>query len=192
MPAGTDVSRAISIVREGGVIAYPTETVYGIGALAGNTAAVRRIYAVKQRPESMPLSIAVSSLEMLESVAYVERRDFIRKFMPGPVTVILKKKPVLPDILTAGAASVGIRYPDCPMALDLIRGSGPIVSTSANLHGHPDPVSAEQITVDVDYILDGGRSKYAGPSTIVDLQEYRIVRKGVCYKEVLRYMEKSK
>jgi L-threonylcarbamoyladenylate synthase len=74
------------------------------------------------------------------------------------------------------------------MALDLIGRAGPIISTSANLHGEPDPVTADEVTVDVDYVLDGGRSRYAGPSTIVDLHAYKIVRKGVMYDEVYRYI----
>ena len=188
MLRGKDVAHAAEIVRSGGVIAYPTETVYGIGALAGDPEAVRKVFRLKDRPASLPLSIAVSSLEMLRAVARVEHEDFIRRFLPGPVTVILKKKGSLPDVLTAGSDSVGIRYPDHPLALDLIGRTGPIVSTSANLHGQPDPVTAEQVTVDVDYVLDGGRCRYAGPSTIVDLSAYRVVRKGVMYDEVCRFL----
>lgn len=191
MLRGTDVSLAADMVRKGGVIAYPTETVYGIGALATDEKAILRVYEVKRRPLSMPLSIAVSGMDMLREVAEVEHPDFIRKFLPGPVTVILKKKPVLPDILTAGSGYVGIRFPDHPVALDLIRRTGPIVSTSANLHGEPDPVTAEEVTVDVDYLLDGGRAKYAGSSTIVDLHAYRVVRKGAMYDEVMRYMQEE-
>lgn len=185
---GTDVAHAAQILKSGGVIAYPTETVYGIGALATDAGAIRRVYDIKQRPLAQPLSIAVSGMDMLKAVAKVECEDFILRFLPGPVTVILKKREILPDILTAGSKYVGIRYPDHPMALKLIESTGPIVSTSANLHGAPDPVTAEEITVPVDYILDGGRSKYAGSSTIVDLHEYRIVRKGAMYEEVRRYM----
>ncbi len=188
MLRGTDVARAASIVSHGGVIAYPTETVYGIGALATDRNAIHRVFSLKRRPESLPLSIAVSGFEMLQGVAHVEREDFIRRFLPGPVTVILEKKDILPDILTAGSAYVGIRYPDHSMALDLIGRTGPIISTSANLHGEPDPVTADEVTVDVDYVLDGGRSRYAGPSTIVDLHAYKIVRKGVMYDEVYRYI----
>ena len=185
---GTDIARAAQILKSGGVIAYPTETVYGVGALATDTSAIRRVFAIKQRPLAQPLSIAVSSMEMLKTVARVECEDFILRFLPGPVTVILKKRDILPDILTAGSKYVGIRYPDHPMALKLIELTGPIVSTSANLHGETDPVAAEEVTVPVDYILDGGRSRYAGSSTIVDLHEYRIVRKGAMYEEVRRYM----
>lgn len=189
MLAGNDVAYAAQTIRQGGVIAYPTETVYGIGALAGDVKALRRVFRIKRRPESQPLSIAVSDMEMLWDVAYAEHEEFIRRFLPGPVTVILRKKDVLPDVLTAGSAYVGIRYPDHPVALDLIRRTGPIVSTSANLHGRPDPVTAGQVDVDVDYVLDGGRSRYAGPSTIVDLHEYRIVRKGAMYEEVVKYLQ---
>jgi L-threonylcarbamoyladenylate synthase len=188
MLRGRDVAYAAKIVRAGEGIAYPTETVYGIGALAGDVAAVREVFRIKKRPASQPLSIAVAGMDMLQEVAYVEQEEFILRFLPGPVTVILKKKPGLPDALTAGSPFVGIRYPDHALALDLIGRTGPIVSTSANLHGEPDPVTAEEVKVDVAYVLDGGRSRYAGPSTIVDLHQYHILRKGVMYDEVYRYM----
>lgn len=188
MLRGTDAALAARMMADGGVIAYPTETVYGIGARATDTQAIRRVFSVKRRPESQPLSIAVSSFAMLQEVACPEHDDFLHKFLPGPVTVILEKKDVLPDILTAGSPYVGIRYPDHPVALALIDRVGPIVSTSANLHGEPDPVTADEVTVDVDYLLDGGRCRYGGPSTIVDLHAYRIVRKGVMHDEVYRYL----
>ncbi len=188
MLVGNDIARAAGIVKTGGVIAYPTETVYGIGALATDVGALQRVYRIKNRPLNQPLSIAVSSMDMLKSVAKVECVDFILKFLPGPVTVILKKNKMLPDSLTARSKYVGIRWPDNKMALELINQTGPIVSTSANLHGEKDPVRAEEIKIPVDYILDGGPSKYGAPSTIVDLHEYTIVRKGVMYEEVRRYM----
>lgn len=185
---GKDVSHAAGIIRSGGVIAYPTETVYGIGALASDVSAIRKVFEVKKRPESMPLSIAVSSVDMMKSVAKIECIDFIQRFLPGPVTVILKKDKKLPDILTAGSKYVGIRYPDHKMALDLISMTGPIVSTSANVHSEPEPVEASGVTTPVDYVLDGGRSKYGVGSTIVDLHDYKIIRKGAMYEEVRRYM----
>lgn len=188
MALGIDVAYAAEIIRSGGVIAYPTETVYGVGALATDIAAIQRVYEIKKRPVSQPLSIAVSSMEMLKRVAKVECEDFILRFLPGPVTVILKKRDMLPNILTAGSRYVGIRFPDHPMALKLIEASGPIISTSANLHGEKDPVTAQEVAIPVDYVLDGGPSKYAGPSTIVDLHEYRIIRKGALYEDVRRYM----
>lgn len=188
MKTGRDLAHAVEILKSGGVIAYPTETVYGIGAVATDENAVRRVFEVKKRPISQPLSIAVSSIDMMDGMAKIECIDFIKKFLPGPVTVILKKKKTLPDIVTAGSKYVGIRYPDHHLALDLISQTGPIISTSANLHGEKDPVTAEEVSVDVDYILDGGRCRYAGSSTIVDLHEYTVVRKGAMYEEVKRYM----
>jgi L-threonylcarbamoyladenylate synthase len=185
---GNDIDRAAEIVKNGGVIAYPTETVYGVGALATDVGAIRRVYEIKGRPLSQPLSIAVSGMDMLKSVAKVECEDFILKFLPGPVTVILKKKKTLPDILTAGSKYVGIRWPDHHMALTLINMSGPVVSTSANRHGEKDPVTADEVTIPVDYVLDGGPCKYSAPSTIVDLHECTIARKGVLYEEVRRYL----
>ena len=192
MLVGNDIGHAAAIMANGGIIAYPTETVYGVGALAMDVGAVRRVFMVKRRPESMPLSIAVSSIEMMRSIAEIERLEFIMRFLPGPVTVILKKKPIIPDMLTAGSGYVGIRFPDHPVALNLIERTGPVVSTSANLHGKPDPVSAGEVTIDVEYVLDGGRSKYAGPSTIVDLHQYTIVRKGIMYEEVRDHMRRDK
>ncbi len=188
MIIGNDVDRAAGIVKGGGIIAYPTETVYGIGALATDANAIRRVYELKGRPASQPLSIAVCSMDMLKGVAKVEYEDFILKFLPGPVTVILKKKGALPDVLTAGSKYVGIRWPDHPMAIALISKVGPIVSTSANLHGEADPVRARDVKVPVDYVLDGGPCKYSAPSTIVDLHECTILRKGVMHEEVKRYL----
>jgi L-threonylcarbamoyladenylate synthase len=188
MLIGNDIGRAAEIVKNGGVIAYPTETVYGVGALATDVGALQMVYQIKNRPLSQPLSIAVSSMDMLKTVAKVEYEDLILKFMPGPVTVILKKKKTLPDILTAGSRYVGIRWPDHKMALDLIDKVGPIVSTSANLHGEKDPVRADEVNIPVDYVLDGGPCKYGAPSTIVDLHECTIIRKGVKYEEVKRYL----
>jgi L-threonylcarbamoyladenylate synthase len=188
MLIGNDIDYAVNIVKNGGVIAYPTETVYGVGAMATDVEAIRRVYQMKDRPTTQPLSVAVSSMEMLNDVARIECKDFILKFLPGPVTVILKKKKPLPDLLTAGSKYVGIRYPDHKMALSLIGECGPIISTSANLHGEKDPVTAEEVAIPVDYVLDGGRCRYAAPSTIVDLHDYSIVRKGVLYEEVRRYM----
>lgn len=188
MLTGKDIALAAKIILSGGLVAYPTETVYGIGALARDEAAIRKVFRIKRRPETMPLSIGVSSMDMLKEVACVEHEDFIRRFLPGPVTVILKKKAALPDVLTAGSDAIGIRYPDHPMALDLIGRTGPIVSTSANLHGRPDPVTAGEVTVEADYVLDGGRCLYGRPSTIVDLRTYRIVREGVMLEEVRKYM----
>ncbi len=107
MLIGNDIDRAAEIVKNGGVIAYPTETVYGVGAMATDVGAIRRVYEIKGRPLSQPLSIAVCSLDMLKSIAKVECEDFILKFLPGPVTVILKKKKTLPDVLTAGSKYVG-------------------------------------------------------------------------------------
>jgi L-threonylcarbamoyladenylate synthase len=188
MLTGNDIGRAAEIVKGGGIIAYPTETVYGVGTRATDVGAIHRVYEIKGRPLSQPLSIAVCSFDMLKSVAKVEYEDFILKFLPGPVTVILKKKAALPDIITAGSKYVGIRWPDNHMALTLIGMCGPIVSTSANLHGKKDPITADEVKIPVDYVLDGGPCKYGAPSTIVDLHECTIVRKGVMYEEVRRYL----
>lgn len=177
-------------LREGGVVIYPTETVYGIGADALSEPAVRKVFAIKGR--SSPISLAVSSYDMIEDVAVcdADTMELIQKLLPGPVTVILKKKPIVPDILTAGSDKVGIRYPDHEITLKLIDLVGtPITSTSANRTGEPPAREVCEISDDVldgaDYVIDGGRCKYGVASTVVDLVERKVLRKGAGYERVM-------
>jgi L-threonylcarbamoyladenylate synthase len=186
------ITSASRIVIGGGVIVYPTETVYGLGANALDEQAVLRVFQIKRRPYSMPIFLAVSSIEMLENVAEVSESDIdlLREILPGPVSVLLRKRSIVPDILTAGSPMVGIRYPDHEMALRIIDKAGPITSTSANRTGSPPPSSISEVSTEiaerVDMIVDGGKSEYAEPSTLLDLSSRKVIRPGAALDKVLK------
>lgn len=179
-----DVNTAVDIIRSGGVVAYPTETVYGVGALALQEPTVHKVIALK-RMRAKPISLAVSSFKMIEEVAFIDNFDVLKNLLPGPITVILRKRGVVPDILTAGSHLVGIRYPSHKIAQLLIATVGsPITSTSANITNFKAPMNARDVNLNVDCIIDGGASLY-GPSTVVDLVNKIIVRRGAGYKRVV-------
>lgn len=179
-----DVRSAAAVIKAGGVVAYPTETVYGIGALALHESAVQKVIALKKMPPK-PISLAVSSFDMINLVAHVEDVDLLRRLLPGPVTVLLRKRHNVPDVLTAGSSLVGIRYPSHPLARTLVHlVEAPITSTSANVTRGQPAARAEDITIDVDCILQGGRARL-GPSTVVDLIDRVVVRKGAGCDNVL-------
>jgi L-threonylcarbamoyladenylate synthase len=172
-----DVIRQVaSILRSGGLVAFPTETVYGLGAAVFNEQAVRRVYIVKQRPFDNPLIIHISSLEMLYLVAEdISEREvkLIEKFWPGPLTLILPRNPRVPRVVSGGLDTVAVRMPAHPVALALIRELGePIAAPSANLAGRPSPTSAEHVIQDlygkIDAIVDGGVTLYGIESTIIN------------------------
>jgi len=186
-----DMDEIIAVLKAGDLVVFPTDTLYGIGADPFNESSVKKVYIAKNRPFDMPLSLAVSNEKMMESVAVLNdnARKIIRKFLPGPLTVMLTKKPSIPDILTSGSNQVGIRIPDHPFAIRLIDRFGPITATSANLHSHPDPVEAGVAQKDlkghVSVCVDCGKTKYAEPSTIVDISDgtVEVIRKGVISPE---------
>lgn len=182
---------AVDTIKSGGVVVYPTETVYGLGASIWNESAVRRVFEIKKRPLTEPISVAVSDYGMLRSVAYLpaEVEGFVRRFLPGPVTVILKKKAFVPDTLTAGSDFVGVRIPDHRLAQKIIKRGGPITSTSANASGQKSPVSADEVGVTADLTVDGGRCKFAIESTVVDLVNKKILRAGALHEEVREGLE---
>ncbi len=187
-------TQAARLVLSGGVIVYPTETVYGIGASALVEDAVRKVSRIKRRPPSMPLSVAVSSFKMMEAVAEIDANDLdlLEKLLPGPVTVLVKKRRCIPDLVTSGSPLVGIRYPDHELALELIEMTGPITSTSANVTGSLPPTSVGEldpmIRDAVDLVLDGGRCRFARSSTIVDLGTRKIIRVGAGFEIVQTVM----
>jgi L-threonylcarbamoyladenylate synthase len=188
---GQDIEKAADIIRNGGVVIYPTETVYGIGANIFSEEALSKVFSLKKRTPEKPVSIAVSGFEMMEDLVHVSDRErsFIEKFLPGPVTIILKKKNAVPDILTSGKDMVGIRFPENEMALRLIELAGvPITSTSANISGEAPPTKVEEVKIKADYILDGGECS-GDPSTVVDLVTLKILRKGAKYEEVAAALE---
>ena len=178
------IASAARFVIGGGVIVYPTETVYGLGANALDDQSVMRVFSIKKRPLSMPIFLAVSSFEMLKKVAEISDDDMtlLEQLFPGPVSVLVRKKSVVPDILTAGSPLVGIRYPDHEVAQRIIDLAGPLTSTSANRTGYPPPVSSaavsKEIAERVDLVVDGGKSRYSQPSTLLDLAERKIIRPG--------------
>jgi L-threonylcarbamoyladenylate synthase len=178
------IASAARFVIGGGVIVYPTETVYGLGANALDDQSVMRVFLIKKRPLSMPIFLAVSSLKMLEKVAEIDEEDarVLEQLFPGPVSVLVRKKSIVPDILTAGSPSVGIRFPENEIAQRIIDLAGPLTSTSANRTGSPPPSSASEVSREiaerVDLIVDGGKSKYSQPSTLLNLAKREIIRPG--------------
>ncbi len=184
---GRDIKKAADIIRRGGIVIYPTETVYGIAANIFSEEALRRVFEVKKRIPDKPVSVAVSSFKMMDKLVYIgeNERSFIEKFLPGPVTVILRKKKAVPDILAPGTELVGIRYPAHKLATGFIELAGvPVTSTSANISGETPPSRVEEIKISADYIIDGGECS-GEPSTVVDLVNLKIIRKGAKYGEVL-------
>lgn len=174
------IGKAVAILSHDGLVVYPTETVYGLGADALSDEAIAHVYEAKQRPLSMPVSIAVADFDMLHAVARVEpaQEPFLAAFLPGPVTVVLPARRMIPAILTGGTGMIGIRMPAHDLALQLIaRFDGPITATSANLHGAKDPVTPAECTVPYEFLIDGGRLP-GTPSTVVDLTGKKVIRAG--------------
>jgi L-threonylcarbamoyladenylate synthase len=190
MKRSESIREASKTIISGGVIVYPTETVYGIGASALDEQAILRVFQIKRRPMSIPIFLAVSSLEMLDRVAEIStnEREILERLMPGPVSVLVRRKDVVPNVLTAGSPLVGIRFPDHEMALRIIDAAGPITSTSANLTGSPSPASAEEVSQEiaerVEMVLDGGKCKFGQPSTLLDLTNRTIIRPGAELEKV--------
>lgn len=185
---------AARYIQEGKLVAFPTETVYGLGANALNPIAVSRIFELKDRPSFDPLIIHIAGIHQLEQlVANNDNRVYkiAEKFWPGPLTIVLPKSQRVPDIVTAGLPTVGIRIPGNQTALDLIRISGcPIAAPSANKFGRISPTTAAHVRKqlpDVDYILDGGKTTVGIESTIIKFTDYgfQILRNGVITREEL-------
>lgn len=177
-----EIEIAATLIRSGGVVAFPTETVYGLGADARNDQAVRRIFQIKGRPADHPLIVHLASLDELESWAQDIPEDAFRladAFWPGPLTLVLHKKPEVPDVVTGGQSSVAVRAPAHPVALALIRETGGLAAPSANRFGRISPTRAEHVHAElgekVDGVLDGGPCAVGVESTIVSLLEEPVV-----------------
>ncbi len=189
MPSDPEqIAAALKQIRAGGLVVFPTETVYGIGADAWNATAVKRLFAIKNRPLDKPLIVHVSSIEMAQRVCQSwpdTATRLARHFWPGPLTLILKRSECLPDAVTSRGPTVGVRMPDHPLTLALIEMlEAPLAGTSANRSGdlsptHPAHVRASFKETDL-LILDGGRCVGGIESTVVDLSgdQLRIVRPG--------------
>jgi len=191
----SDVVAAVAVLRRGGLVAFPTETVYGLGADAANPAAVGRIFAVKGRPRSHPVIVHLAEATAVKAWAADVPPDawaLAEAFWPGPLTLILPRADHVPDAVTGGAATVGLRVPNQPLALELLSafGSG-IAAPSANRFGRVSPTTAAHVRADlgtaVDLVLDGGPCAVGVESTIVDLSRGapRVLRLGGLSVEAL-------
>ena len=183
-----DMARAAEIIRRGGLVAVPTETVYGLAANGLDAAAVEKIYAVKGRPEVKPLSLMVHGPEAMEkcwSAVPDAARSLAGDFWPGPLTIVAKSAPDVPDIVRAGGETVGLRCPDHPLTLELLeRCRVPLAAPSANPSGAPSPKTASQVLEyfdgRIDAVIDGGECGIGLESTLISLSEapYKILRAG--------------
>jgi len=190
------VRRAVEVLTAGGLVVFPTETVYGLAADALAEPAVRRVWEVKGRPTDKPLPVQVASVDGLR-LLWREVPDhllpLIRAFMPGALTLVYWRSTLVPDVVTAGADTVGVRIPDHPVALELLKAFGrPIVAPSANLSGDPPPSRIEEVSEDllarVELVIDAGDTGGGVPSTVLDVtvQPARILRAGALSAEQLQ------
>jgi len=188
-----DVVLASERLREGDVIAYPTETVYGLGACIFDNKGVDEIFSLKGRDNKKPISVAISSYESIEELAVVTKDDWkiINSLLPGPYTLLFKKKKIVPDSITCDSHLIGIRFPLHQLAQRLIDITGPITSTSANLSGKQPPVKPSEIDIPVRYILDGGQTQYSTPSTIIDTVKKEVVREGAALAKAWAVLHKN-
>lgn len=184
------IERAVQVLSHDGLVVYPTDTVYGLGADAFSDEAIEKVYEAKGRLHGKPVSIAVSDIDMMGAVAEIDSvsEEFIAKFLPGPVTVILEAKNSIPDILTGGTGMIGIRIPAHQIPHDIITlFDAPITATSANLSGEHDPVTLSDCHVPHDFHIDGGKLP-GTPSTVVDIGNRTIVRKGMLAEEIEAFL----
>ena len=192
------IQEGVALLKNGGVIAYPTDTVYGLGAGMEFRQAVERVYQIKERPMSMPLPLLIADIDELDNLteAVSETANIlIKQFWPGGLTLVFNALPAVPEIITAGAETVAIRIPAHPMALALIRGLGmPLVGTSANLSGKASALTADEVAAQVgdriDMVVDGGRCPGGIESTIIDVsgEKPKILRAGAVTEQTIERM----
>jgi L-threonylcarbamoyladenylate synthase len=182
----TDVRRAAELIRAGQLVAFPTETVYGLGANALDERAVRHIYEVKGRPATSPLIVHISGIQMAKTVVSswpAEAESLASRWWPGPLTLVLPKSATIPDIVTAGLPTVGVRCPAHPIALELIREADlPVAAPSANRFGQVSPTAAHHVRLSgVAMVLDGGPCSVGIESTVLSLAEDKpvLLRPGI-------------
>jgi L-threonylcarbamoyladenylate synthase len=188
-----DLTEAVAALRRGDLVVYPTETVYGLAADALDAEAVERVFEAKGRDRQKPVSMALPEVAAAaEYVSFTEReREFCETFLPGPVTVLLKRTDRVPDVLVAGRDRVGVRVPDHDLARDLARRTGPITSTSANRSGNPSARRVEELDAEIRrraVVVDGGETP-GTESTVVNVAADDVVRRGAGADEVEAWLE---
>lgn len=180
------IPQALDTLKNGGLVAFPTDTVYGVGALAFDGQAVKSIYTAKDRPIEKAIPVLIADESDLETVGMgipVIAHRLAARFWPGPLTLLIPKKPTLPESVSA-TETVGVRIPDHEVARALLRAAGPMAVTSANISGQPSPSTAEAVYTQLDgripLIIDGGRTPGGVPSTLVDCtgENLKILREG--------------
>ena len=190
------LQEAATILQSGGLVVFPTETVYGLGANGLDENAIQKLYEVKQRPLNKPISLLVNNIEMVEKIAKniteVEYK-LMERFFPGPLTIILEKRDIIPDILTSNTNTVGIRMPSGEIAKKLIEFAGvPIATSSSNISGKPSGTNITDIKKDfegkVDCFIDNGESEIGVPSTVIRIIDNipHILRQGTISEEEIR------
>ena len=185
----TDVTDAAAALAAGDLVVYPTETVYGLGANALDEDAVSRVFAAKGRDREKPVSLAVP--DVATATEYTEptarEREFMDAFLPGPVTVVVEKREMVPDILTAGRDRVGVRVPDHDVALSLLREFAPVTATSANVSGTGSvrelDALGDRIRDAAAVLVDGGATP-GGGSTVVDVSAGEVIRRGAMADDI--------
>jgi len=193
LEGGLGVLRAAELLRRGGTVAFPTETVYGLGANALDAAAVARIFTAKERPAWDPVIVHVGDQERVREVAEVSAKAeaLMAAFWPGPLTLLLPRTKAVPDSVTAGRPLVGVRMPAHPVALELIVTAGvPVAAPSANRFGRTSPTTAAHVLEDldgrIDAVLDGGATAVGVESTVLDVEQMLIYRPGAVTAEMIR------
>lgn len=196
-----NISKAVAILRKGGIVAFPTETVYGLGADARNLAALRKIFSAKRRPMDHPLIVHIGDISQLSDWASEVSDSALllaKTFWPGPLTLILKKAADVPDLVTGNQSTIGLRIPNHPIALSLLQAfGGGLAAPSANRFGRISPTTAEAVREElgdaVDFILDGGPCAVGVESTIVDMtgEEPVILRPGMISKKQIEEVLKK-
>lgn len=181
------------LLKNGGVVAFPTETVYGLGASVWNETAIRQVFELKGRPADNPLIVHVSCYPHVKQLALdisPDARLLMQKFWPGPLTLVFRKTATVPEIVSGGLPTVAVRMPNHALALDLIRQAGPLVGPSANKSGRPSPTRVAHIREDFGStvpVVDGGECQIGLESTVLDVSStpFRILRPGVIMAEII-------
>lgn len=193
MVSAEEIRKAAEILRAGGLVVFPTETVYGLGANALDASAVKKIYALKGRPATSPLIVHVASIEEARKLASEwpeEAEQLACDYWPGPLTMVLPKRRIIPDEVTAGLSTVGLRMPRHPVALELLRASGvPVAAPSANRFTQLSPTTAQHVRdafgADTPFLLDGGPCEVGLESTVVAVTKdgLEVLRPGMAFVE---------